>query len=60
MAVSIAECMRTLAQKGKTIICTIHQPSSEIFQMFDQLCLLSEGRLAYLGDLSSATDFFAT
>jgi ABC-type multidrug transport system ATPase subunit len=37
MAVSIMESMRALAQKGKTIVCTIHQPSSEIFEMFDKL-----------------------
>jgi ABC-type multidrug transport system ATPase subunit len=58
MAVSIVECMKELAKKGKTIICTIHQPSSEIFEMFDSLCLLSEGRLAYMGDLSGANEFF--
>lgn len=60
MALSIAECMRDLAKKGKTIICTIHQPSSELFEMFDKLCLLSEGRLAYFGDLLGATEFFRT
>ena len=58
MALSIAESMRTLASKGKTIICTIHQPSSEIFELFDKLCLLAEGRLAYFGSLSSAITFF--
>lgn len=59
MALSIVESMKNLAQQGKTIICTIHQPSSEIFEMFDRLCLLAEGRLAYLGDLDKAVDFFS-
>lgn len=58
MAVSVVECMKNLAKKGKTIICTIHQPSSEIFELFDKLCLLAEGRLAYIGSLSSAYNFF--
>lgn len=58
MAISITECMRVLASKGKTIICTIHQPSSEIFSMFDKLCLLAEGRLAYFGDIPGAISFF--
>jgi ABC-type multidrug transport system ATPase subunit len=58
MAVSVAESMRNLANKGKTIICTIHQPSSEIFEMFDKLCLLTEGRLAYIGDLNATSEFF--
>ena len=60
MAMSIVESMKLLASKGKTIVCTIHQPSSEIFQMFDRLCLLSEGRLAYLGDMNNAIHFFSS
>lgn len=59
MAQTVVESMRSLAKKGKTIICTIHQPSSELFQMLDKLCLLAEGRLAYFGDLPQANDFFA-
>ena len=58
MAQSVVECMKSLAKNGKTIICTIHQPSSDIFQMFDRLCLLAEGRLAYFGELPRADDFF--
>ena len=58
MAFSIVDSMKNLAKKGKTIICTIHQPSSEIFEMFDKLCLLAEGKLAYFGEASAATEFF--
>ncbi len=58
MAMSIVECIKRLAQQGKTIICTIHQPSSDVFEKFDRLCLLAEGRLAYIGDLKGAKDFF--
>ena len=50
--------MKSLSRQGKTIICTIHQPSSEIFELFDKLCLLAEGRLAYLGSLKNALGFF--
>ena len=59
MAVSIVESMKNLAKNGKTIICTIHQPSSEIFEMFDRLYLMTEGKLAYHGDTNKAYDFFA-
>ncbi len=58
MAMSIIDCMKKLAENGKTIICTIHQPSSEIFQKFDRLCLLAEGRLAYIGKTSEANGYF--
>ena len=58
MAMSIVESMKNLAKNGKTIICTIHQPSSELFAMFDKVCLISEGRLAYIGDRIQAINFF--
>ncbi len=58
MAMSIVESMKDLARNGKTIICTIHQPSSEIFEMFDKVCFLTEGKLAYIGDQLSAHAFF--
>ena len=37
----------------------LFQPSSEIFEKFDRLVLMAEGRLAYIGDLNRAADFFA-
>jgi ABC-type multidrug transport system ATPase subunit len=60
MAMSVVDSMKSLAMKGKCIICTIHQPSSEIFERFDKLCLLAEGRLAFLGSLPEAISFFQT
>jgi ABC-type multidrug transport system ATPase subunit len=59
MAMSIVDCMKKLVEKGKTIICTIHQPSSEIFSKFNKLYLLAEGRVAYLGDSKDAPAYFA-
>lgn len=58
MAQSIVETMKSIAKQGKTIICTIHQPSSETFEMFDSLCLMAEGRVAYTGNLQNAAHFF--
>jgi ATP-binding cassette, subfamily G (WHITE), eye pigment precursor transporter len=58
MAVTIIECLKGLAKRGRTIICTIHQPSSEIFAMFDRICLMAEGRTAFIGNSSDANNFF--
>lgn len=58
MAVSIIESMKRLAKNGKTIIFTIHQPSSDLFEKFDRVCFVSEGRLMFLGDRTQAHDFF--
>nr|UOU03352.1 ATP-binding cassette subfamily G-like 1 [Brachionus rubens] len=60
MAQSLVESMRRLADSGKTVICTIHQPSSQTFEMFDTLILLAEGRLAYLGPSSAAPQYFSS
>ena len=40
----------------RTIIASIHQPSSEVFQLFDNLCLLSSGRTVYFGPTSAANE----
>ena len=55
----IMEQLLTLAKKGrKTIVCTIHQPSSELFSQFDKVLLLSAGRTVYLGKASESVQFF--
>jgi ABC-type multidrug transport system ATPase subunit len=51
--------MRVLADNGKTIVCTIHQPSSDIFEKFDKLYLLAEGRLAFCGESTDGPKYFA-
>eukprot|EP00347_Sterkiella_histriomuscorum_P018132 403346668 len=48
-AVKIAKILKNEAFTGKTVIATIHQPSSEIFQMFDRLILLHDGYQLYQG-----------
>lgn len=60
MAHNILQVLKRLAQKDKTIILTIHQPSSEIFSMFDKLLLMAEGRVAFLGTPNEANDFFTS
>jgi len=50
--------IRALAERGRTVITVIHQPSSEVFDLFDKLCLLSTGRLVYFGDAVRAIDLF--
>nr|POE92550.1 abc transporter g family member 11 [Quercus suber] len=40
----------------RTIIASIHQPSSEVFQLFHNLCHLSSGRTVYFGPASAAVE----
>ncbi|EAR86554.2 lipid transporter family ABC domain protein (macronuclear) [Tetrahymena thermophila SB210] len=46
-------------EQNKNIICTIHQPSSEIFMKFDNLLLLVEGQFIYQGPCSKVIEYFA-
>ncbi|KAK9167673.1 hypothetical protein Scep_002864 [Stephania cephalantha] len=50
----------TLAHKGKTIVTSVHQPSSRVFQMFTSVLLLSEGQCLYFGKATHAMDYFAS
>jgi len=44
--------LRELANHGQAILCTIHQPSAELFQEFDRLLLLRKGgQTVYFGDI---------
>ncbi|KAF8791853.1 Protein white like protein [Argiope bruennichi] len=58
MSQSIISVLREVAEGGRTIICTIHQPSSEVFELFDHLLLMAEGRVAFRGRSTKALDFF--
>ncbi len=55
-AASICRLLRRLAEDGQAILCTIHQPSVEIFEAFDEVVLLQEGgRLTYAGPIGDDT-----
>ncbi|KAL8860685.1 MAG: hypothetical protein Q9178_003038 [Gyalolechia marmorata] len=48
---TICRLLRRLADAGQTILCTIHQPSGTIFEMFDRLLLIQHGRSLYFGNI---------
>uniref|UniRef100_H3GDX4 ABC-2 type transporter domain-containing protein n=1 Tax=Phytophthora ramorum TaxID=164328 RepID=H3GDX4_PHYRM len=44
--------VRKVADTGRTIVCTIHQPSGMVFSVFDSLLLLKRGgEMVFFGDL---------
>ncbi|KAI6183465.1 ABC transporter domain-containing protein [Aphelenchoides bicaudatus] len=57
-AESVVLAIRKLAEKGHTIICTIHQPSALIFNLFHQVMFLAGGRLAYFGPPHECVEMF--
>ncbi|XP_055598771.1 ATP-binding cassette sub-family G member 1-like [Uranotaenia lowii] len=44
--------LKSLAMGGRTIVCSIHQPASNLFQLFDDVLLLVRGRCLYSGSVS--------
>ncbi|KAD4384462.1 hypothetical protein R6Q59_011417 [Mikania micrantha] len=55
----VAHSLRGVARDGRTVISSIHQPSSEVFALFDDLFLLSGGETVYFGETKEAIEFFA-
>lgn len=56
---NIMDLLKELALKGKVIFVVIHQPSSDIFKMFDKLLILDVGGyLVYNGDPVEAISYF--
>ncbi|PIN02962.1 Pleiotropic drug resistance proteins (PDR1-15), ABC superfamily [Handroanthus impetiginosus] len=51
-AAIVMRAVKNVANTGRTIVCTIHQPSIDIFEAFDELLLLKAGgRMIYCGPL---------
>jgi ABC-type multidrug transport system ATPase subunit len=58
LAATVVEGMKTLAASGRTVLCTIHQPSTEVFNRFDTLLLLSAGCPIYFGPVARCRAHF--
>uniref|UniRef100_H2Z0C7 ABC transporter domain-containing protein n=1 Tax=Ciona savignyi TaxID=51511 RepID=H2Z0C7_CIOSA len=58
LAKMVVDSMKTVAKQGCTVICTIHQPSSEVFEIFDDLMILSMGRVVYHGEAAAAMQHY--
>lgn len=50
----VVKILKNIAHDGRTIISAIHQPSSEVFALFNDLFLLSGGETVYFGEAKSA------
>jgi len=57
-AVSLLKLLSKLAKEnGKTVLTTIHQPSSQLFHSFDRLLMISEGYVVYFGTPSASLTY---
>eukprot|EP00727_Mastigamoeba_balamuthi_P000518 m51a1_g10463 putative atp-binding cassette sub-family g member 1 isoform x1 (600) ;mRNA; r:39719-41802 len=55
-ALRVVACVRSL---GCTVVCTVHQPRSAIFHLFDRLMVMQFGRCVYFGPSMSSVPYFA-
>lgn len=51
--------MKQIAESGRTIICTIHQPSALLFQKVDHIYSIAEGQCLYSGSSKNLVPFLA-
>lgn len=56
----ILAALRELAALGRTIVTTIHQPSTRLYRLFDKVIVLSDGSPIYSGPASGAVRYFAS
>lgn len=60
-ATSVMETLGDLARfQKRTVISTIHQPNSDIYEMFDNLMLLARGRILYFNLAKHAVNYFGS
>lgn len=58
-ATSVMETLGNLARyENRTVISTIHQPNSDIFEMFDRLLLIARGKIIYQNKANLSVEYF--
>jgi ABC-type multidrug transport system permease subunit len=55
---SITKLLVDYAHNGHTVVATLHQPSTDIFNLFDDLLLLNDGKVIYYGAANEVLDYF--
>jgi len=60
MANEVALSLSALAKEGRTIVCTIHSPTSFAFSLFDDLLMLKKGQVTYHGPVGGVASYLQT
>ncbi|XP_061704120.1 ATP-binding cassette sub-family G member 1 isoform X1 [Cydia pomonella] len=61
-SVTSAQCiemLKNLARSGRTVVCTIHQPTASVYSLFDQVYILADGMCVYHGASENTVPYLA-
>ncbi|CAH0560101.1 unnamed protein product [Brassicogethes aeneus] len=62
-SLSSSQCvqmLKKLAREGRTIICTIHQPSASIYELFDHVYVMAQGQCIYQGASDNTVPYLSS
>jgi len=58
---AVMTALKSISRKGSNVIVVLHQPSYQIYEMFDDVIFLAKGgRTAYVGAGCNAMNFFTS
>mmetsp|Transcript_30128 Transcript_30128/g.61539 ORF Transcript_30128/g.61539 Transcript_30128/m.61539 type:complete len:665 (-) Transcript_30128:343-2337(-) len=58
-AMQLVKVLKKIASAGCSVLFTIHQPSSEVFNSFDRLILMNKGMVMYQGPVDAIPGYFS-
>uniref|UniRef100_A0A7N0UE86 ABC transporter domain-containing protein n=1 Tax=Kalanchoe fedtschenkoi TaxID=63787 RepID=A0A7N0UE86_KALFE len=56
----IVATLKGLARGGRTVVTTIHQPSSRLYRLFDKVLVLCDGSPVYFGNAGRVMEYFGS
>lgn len=57
-AIEVVQHLRHIADAGVPVICSLLQPSQDIFDMFDSILVLNDREMTYFGPMSEVLDYY--
>lgn len=60
ISLEVVGAVRMLASQNRTILATVHQPSTALYAMFDKLLLMAKGRVIFHGEATAAVQYFVS
>ena len=56
-AMTLIRCLRQVAEGGRVVVASLHQPSKDMYYALDKVMLMGHGRLLYMGKPEEANEY---